>query len=93
MFVVIIVESMLLLFRRLLIHLPDRRIQLQTLNPLAQVKTIQVIERHQMSIPTKDIHEVISNTNRLPIPRTRLLPNNLPIRLVIDDLLLLLLLG
>ena len=48
-------------------------VKLQAFNPFSQIKTIQIVERHQMSIPTKYIHEVPLHTYRLPISCARFL--------------------
>ncbi len=45
-----------------------------------------------MPIPSKDVHVLILNTDSLPIPCTWLLADDLPVSLIIYNLLLLLLL-
>ena len=59
----------------------------QTLNSFCQVEKIQVIESHEMSIPSENKHFFTELTHWLPISCTRLLPNNKSVRLIINNLL------
>lgn len=83
----------LLFLKWMLLDLLHCWIKLKTLYPLTKVKTIQVIECHQVTITTKNVHKIILNTNCLPISCTWFLTNYFSVCFVIYDLLFLLLFG
>lgn len=73
----------------MLLNLFYRWIQFKTLNALSKIKTVQIIECHQMTITSKNVHKIIPHTDCLTISCTRFLADNLSVCLIVNYFLFL----
>lgn len=94
----ILVSSFLLFFFFLLsllmlLDLFGWWIQFKTFYSFTKIETVQVIECHQMTISSKNVHEIIFYTNCLSISCTRFFTNNFSVCFIVNNFLFLLLFG
>lgn len=62
-------------------------VQLQAFHSFFQIKLIEVIKSHEVSISTEDIHFIVVDWDTLAIASTRFLADDVSVAVVIDDLL------
>lgn len=48
---------------------------------------VEIVEGHQVPVPTEDVHLTAEDAHTLPVPRAGLLADDEPVAVVVDDLL------
>ena len=63
-------------------------VKCKTLDSQGQVELVEVVEGHQVPISPKNIHFSFEKTHTLSVSRTGLLPDDKPVTIIINNLLL-----